>query len=261
MQSYRFRTHSIIWRAVKFELNHIKIVSIVLFILTQLVLLHTSQKLIKSSSKWLRYSTSFQLNNNNNKRTTYQYKSSSLNSEEYSNIFINMSSTDYSFTESEIIGVRESLITWYIKNRRMLPWRGDATGDVGQSTPEVSPYGIWVSEIMAQQTRIETVLPYWYKWMQRYPTVQSLALADEDEVNGLWAGLGYYRRCRLLLAGAKEVVNKYNSIVPSSVDLLVKIPGIGPYTGIYSYSHIAIYHNIYPYITNIMLILTYILVI
>ena len=148
-----------------------------------------------------------------------------------------MSYTDYSFTESEIIGVRESLITWYIKNRRLLPWRGDATGDVGQSTPEVSPYGIWVSEIMAQQTRIETVLPYWYKWMQRYPTVQSLAVADEDEVNGLWAGLGYYRRCRLLLAGAKEVVNKYNSILPSTVDLLVKIPGIGPYTGVYLYIH------------------------
>jgi A/G-specific adenine glycosylase len=86
------------------------------------------------------------------------------------------------------------------------------------------------SEIMLQQTRVETVIPYWIKWMTTFPTVFDLARASPDDVNKIWAGLGYYRRAQMLLEGAKKVVDVYNGVIPSTVDELLKIPGIGPYT-------------------------------
>lgn len=97
------------------------------------------------------------------------------------------------------------------------------------ATP-VSAYGVWVSEIMLQQTRVEAVIPYWIKWMQSFPTVYDLATATEDQVNAHWAGLGFYRRARLLHQGAKMVVQEYNGELPRTVDGLLKISGIGPYT-------------------------------
>ncbi len=82
--------------------------------------------------------------------------------------------------------IRRSLLNWYAVHKRALPWRGET----------VSPYGTWVSEIMCQQTRVDAVVPHYHKWMAAFPTVQALAAAGEDEVNALWAGLGFYRRCR-----------------------------------------------------------------
>lgn len=95
---------------------------------------------------------------------------------------------------------------------------------------EVTGYSVWVSEIMLQQTRVEAVIPFYLKWMKSFPTVHQLANASEDEVNAHWAGLGFYRRARLLHQGAKYVVNEFNGTMPSDVDSLLKISGIGPYT-------------------------------
>ena len=94
----------------------------------------------------------------------------------------------------------------------------------------VSAYGVWVSEVMLQQTRVETVIPFWIKWMTSFPTVHDLASATEDQVNSHWAGLGFYRRARLLHQGAKLVVKEYNGTLPHTVDGLLNINGIGPYT-------------------------------
>ena len=95
---------------------------------------------------------------------------------------------------------------------------------------EVTAYGVWVSEIMLQQTRVEAVIPYYLKWMQSFPTVHALANATPEEVNSHWAGLGFYRRARLLHTGAQRVVNEYDGIVPNTVEELMKVEGIGRYT-------------------------------
>ncbi|OWZ11099.1 A/G-specific adenine glycosylase [Phytophthora megakarya] len=94
----------------------------------------------------------------------------------------------------------------------------------------VAPYETWVSEIMLQQTRVDTVVEYFLRWIHKFPTVAALAEAKEEDVNALWAGLGYYRRARMLHAGAKYVMENYGGEVPSTVDQLLTIPGIGPYT-------------------------------
>lgn len=108
------------------------------------------------------------------------------------------------------------LLTWYDAHRRDLPWR--QTND---------PYAVWVSEIMLQQTQVATVIPYWLRWMQRFPTVQTLALANEQEVLSLWQGLGYYRRCRMLLAGAQWVAQHG---LPIRAEEWQRVPGVGKYT-------------------------------
>ena len=94
----------------------------------------------------------------------------------------------------------------------------------------VTAYGVWVSEIMLQQTRVEAVIPYYLRWMKSFPDVHSLAAATEDEVNSHWAGLGFYRRARLLHAGAKKVVMDYGGVLPNNIEGLLKIDGVGPYT-------------------------------
>lgn len=114
---------------------------------------------------------------------------------------------------------QKSLLGWYKKNARDLPWRH--TRD---------PYSIWVSEIMLQQTQVKTVIPYYNRWIKKFPTVESLAIASQDEVLKSWAGLGYYRRARMLHDGAKYVVEKFNGTLPSQAEALLKIPGIGKYT-------------------------------
>ena len=95
---------------------------------------------------------------------------------------------------------------------------------------EQSAYGTWVSEIMLQQTRVEAVIPYWLQWMEAFPTPQALAQATEEQVNARWAGLGFYRRARLLHAAAKHVTEHYDGQLPQTVAELERIPGIGPYT-------------------------------
>ena len=111
------------------------------------------------------------------------------------------------------------LFEWYRLNARPLPWRGSR-----------DPYAIWVSEIMLQQTRVETVIPYFERWMQRFPTVQALAAASERQVLKLWEGLGYYSRARNLHRAAQMVVKEHGGTIPSSTVSLLSLPGIGRYT-------------------------------
>ncbi|MBX3250530.1 MAG: A/G-specific adenine glycosylase [Myxococcales bacterium] len=115
--------------------------------------------------------------------------------------------------------IRQALLDWYDANQRDLPWRH--TRD---------PYAIWVSEVMLQQTRVETVIPYWERFLARFPTPAALAAATEDEVLGLWSGLGYYRRARLLHRGVREVVARYGGEVPEDRDARLALPGVGKYT-------------------------------
>ena len=117
------------------------------------------------------------------------------------------------------INISEKLLDWYKENGRKLPWR--KTRD---------PYTIWLSEIILQQTRIEQGLPYFEKFVTKYPKIQDLAIAEEDEVLRLWQGLGYYSRARNLHFTAKEVVSKKNGEFPSEFNELKKLKGIGDYT-------------------------------
>lgn len=117
------------------------------------------------------------------------------------------------------VKLRSRLLAWYDKARRDLPWR--RTRD---------PYAIWVSEIMCQQTRVDTVIPYYERFLKRFPTLRSLAKADEDEVLSLWSGLGYYRRARLLHKGVREVVSEYGAKMPVDPAQRLSLPGIGRYT-------------------------------
>ena len=111
------------------------------------------------------------------------------------------------------------LLLWYGQHKRDLPWRRDPT-----------PYRVWVSEIMLQQTRIEAARSYYERFMAAFPTVQSLAAADEDTVLKLWEGLGYYSRARNLHAAAKRVTEEYGGEFPSDFASLRALPGVGDYT-------------------------------
>lgn len=111
----------------------------------------------------------------------------------------------------------DALLTWFDRHKRDLPWR--RTRD---------PYPIWLSEVMLQQTRIETALPYYQRFLERFPTVADLAAAEVEEVLALWSGLGYYRRARQLHAAARRVVETGG--FPRTVEGLLELPGIGSYT-------------------------------
>lgn len=111
------------------------------------------------------------------------------------------------------------LLAWYHKHGRTLPWRDHP-----------DPYAVWVSEIMLQQTRVETVIPYFEKWMKLFPDVTSLAKASEQEVLNVWEGLGYYSRARNLHKAAKVVAEKFNGQLPRDLTELRSLPGIGRYT-------------------------------
>ena len=102
--------------------------------------------------------------------------------------------------------------------------------DEPSKTFPTTAYGIWVSEIMLQQTRVEAVIPFWIRWMESFPTVQDLAAASEEQVNAHWAGLGFYRRARLLHQAAQMLVREYDGEMPTTVEGLLKLPGIGRYT-------------------------------
>ena len=111
------------------------------------------------------------------------------------------------------------LLEWYVKNARQLPWRNHP-----------DPYAVWVSEIMLQQTRVETVIPYFDRWMQTFPTITSLAAASQQQVLQLWEGLGYYSRARNLHTAARRVVSDFNGHLPAELNHLQSLPGIGRYT-------------------------------
>lgn len=111
------------------------------------------------------------------------------------------------------------LLNWYRQHARTLPWRSSR-----------DPYAIWVSEIMLQQTQVDTVIPYYTRWMQRFPTIKTLADAEEQAVLKVWEGLGYYSRARNLHKAAMLVMSDYNGVLPDQAPDLEKLPGIGPYT-------------------------------
>ena len=114
---------------------------------------------------------------------------------------------------------QDIIIDWYDKNKRNLPWRNTN-----------NPYFIWLSEIILQQTRVDQGLPYFEKFINHYPSVYELAIADEQEILNDWQGLGYYSRARNLHKTAKEVVDIYKGVFPSTYIELLKLTGIGPYT-------------------------------
>ena len=111
------------------------------------------------------------------------------------------------------------LLIWYDKNRRILPWREDPT-----------PYRVWVSEIMLQQTRVEAVKPYFERFMKSLPDISALAAASEEELLKLWEGLGYYNRVRNMQCAARQVMEDYGGRMPDSYEELLKLKGIGSYT-------------------------------
>jgi A/G-specific adenine glycosylase len=115
--------------------------------------------------------------------------------------------------------ITAALVDWYRRGHRDLPWRRAR-----------DPYAIWVSEIMLQQTRVDTVKPYFTRWMARFPTVSELAQAPLDDVLSLWAGLGYYARARNLHAAAHEIATEYGGRFPDEPDQVRALPGIGRYT-------------------------------
>jgi A/G-specific adenine glycosylase len=115
--------------------------------------------------------------------------------------------------------IARALGDWYRADRRDLPWRRSR-----------DPYAVWVSEVMLQQTQVATALPYYERWMQRFPTVHDLARSTEDDVLHAWQGLGYYSRAKSLLAGARAVVEQHAGRVPSDVEALLDLPGVGPYS-------------------------------
>ena len=113
----------------------------------------------------------------------------------------------------------KALLAWYRRHKRDLPWR--RTKD---------PYRIWLSEVMLQQTRVTTVIPYYESFLERFPTLQSLAVAPEQQLLEAWSGLGYYRRARQMQAAARQIVSERNGRFPQSYEALRELPGFGNYT-------------------------------
>ncbi|NEU31880.1 A/G-specific adenine glycosylase [bacterium LRH843] len=119
----------------------------------------------------------------------------------------------------DIKGFQTDLIEWFRENQRMLPWRESKDA-----------YRVWVSEIMLQQTRVDTVIPYYRAFMRKFPTAKALAEASEDDILKAWEGLGYYSRVRNLQTAVREVVEQYNGVVPDTREQISTLKGVGPYT-------------------------------
>jgi A/G-specific adenine glycosylase len=109
--------------------------------------------------------------------------------------------------------------SWFLERRRDLPWREDP-----------SAYQVWISEVMLQQTRVAVVIPYFLRWMEKYPTIEDLASAPIEEVLKIWEGLGYYSRARNIHAAAQYIIEKYEGIIPQDSEKLREIKGLGDYT-------------------------------
>lgn len=124
-----------------------------------------------------------------------------------------------SWSEEKISGFQRSFIAWYQINHRKLPWRMNQ-----------DPYRIWISEIMLQQTRVETVIDYFNRFMTLFPTIQDLASAPDDKLLKAWEGLGYYSRARNLKIAAQQIVEEYHGEMPHTTEEIRSLKGIGPYT-------------------------------
>jgi A/G-specific adenine glycosylase len=114
--------------------------------------------------------------------------------------------------------VLAKLVSWFNEHQRPLPWR-----------VSYDPYQVWVSEVMLQQTQVETALPYYERFIRELPTVEHLARADAERVLSLWAGLGYYSRARNLMAAARIIAGKHGGRIPADYESLIALPGVGQY--------------------------------
>ena len=123
------------------------------------------------------------------------------------------------WSAEKIQAFRKALLDWYDKEKRDLPWR--RTSD---------PYSIWVSEIMLQQTRVDTVIPYYHNFLDKFPDIAALAAAPEDAILKAWEGLGYYSRVKNMQKAAQQIVADYNGVFPKNPQEIAKLKGIGPYT-------------------------------
>lgn len=132
---------------------------------------------------------------------------------------VNPGSRTHSIIAHPMPEIADHLLDWYTANARRLPWRGIQ-----------NPYATWVSEIMLQQTQVDTVIPYYRRWMERFPTLGSLAAAQEQDVLAAWEGLGYYSRARNLLKAARQVMAEYTGELPGDLKNLQSLPGVGRYT-------------------------------
>ena len=128
-------------------------------------------------------------------------------------------SLETSLNQFDKQGFQQDLIGWFTSEQRDLPWRKDK-----------DPYKVWVSEIMLQQTRVDTVISYFERFMEKFPSIESFAAADDESVLKIWEGLGYYSRVRNLHSSVKEVVEQYGGKVPDTPKEIMKLKGVGPYT-------------------------------
>src|SRR5262249_12103812 len=120
---------------------------------------------------------------------------------------------------SRLSRLSELVLRHYRRHGRDFPWRRSH-----------DPYAIWICEVMAQQTRLDTMLPYWQRWMARFPDARALAAAPLDDVLALWSGLGYYARARSVHAAARVIVERHAGRFPEDAAAIAALPGIGPYT-------------------------------
>lgn len=123
------------------------------------------------------------------------------------------------WTDKEVKEMQDKLLAWYDQEKRLLPWRENK-----------DPYRIWVSEIMLQQTQVITVIPYFHRFLEWFPTIKDLAEADEDKLLKAWEGLGYYSRVRNMQHAAQTMVEKFDAQMPTNIKDILSLKGIGPYT-------------------------------
>ena len=141
----------------------------------------------------------------------------------------------------------ELIINWYKNNKRCLPWRDGC-----------NPYYVWISEVMLQQTRIESVIPYYNRFIHKIPNIKALSLIDEDDLLKLWEGLGYYSRARNLKKSACIIMERFNGVFPSNYEDILSLPGIGEYTAgaiasiCFSLKEVCIDGNVMRVFTRIM---------
>lgn len=119
-------------------------------------------------------------------------------------------------SQETLLDLRQSLLSWYAKAGRDLPWR--RTRD---------PYSIWISEVMLQQTQVKTVIPYYQRWLEQFPSIEQLATADLQQVLKVWEGLGYYSRARNLHRAAQKILQEYGGVFPPTLEEVLALPGIG----------------------------------
>jgi len=129
---------------------------------------------------------------------------------------------------ADMAAIAPPLLAWYDRHARKLPWRVGPKERARGVVPD--PYRVWLSEIMLQQTGVTTVKPYFADFVRRWPTVETLAAANRDDVLKAWAGLGYYARARNLKACAEAVASRHDGEFPATIDGLKALPGIGEYT-------------------------------